>query len=414
MTAGGLVAERPPHVPESALFDFDFFRDKGLFVDPHERILKLVHEAPPLFWTPRNGGHWIAIGYQEAYRILREPESFSSALVPPQMAGDASSLRMPDGRRIPLMTPIMMDPPEHTRLRMPLQKTFSPKAAMALKAEIEELAISLVDGVAPLGHADFVSAVTEQLPVRIFLKMMGLPDSRIAEFRAMVRDVLAPRGGDPAETVMRMRRIADAMIDEIVARRDDRRDDIISLLWDVEIDGQPMTLELMEDYCCLLFIAGLDTVINGLTYGIRHLALNPDLQARLRAAPDLIVEATEELLRRYSFSGPVRCVTRDLDLAGCRLKAGEQVFVYLAAVNLDPREFPASERFDLARENKKHLIFGAGPHRCLGSHLARVELQTLYRVVLDRLPEFRVDPDEKPVFHPGNILSVSSLPIRWD
>jgi cytochrome P450 len=312
------------------------------------------------------------------------------------------------------MTPIMMDPPEHTRLRAPLQRTFSPKTVIGLRDKIEDLAVSLVEAIAPLGRADFVAAVTEPLPVRIFLAMMGLPDDRIGEFREMVRDVLAPRGHDPMREMGRMRRIADAMQPTIVARRDDRRDDIISLLWGVEIDGAAMTMELMEDYCCLLFLAGLDTVINAMTYGIRHLARHPELQAELRAAPERIVEATEELLRCYSFTGPVRRVTRDVELAGCRLEAGEQVFVYLGAVDLDPREFPEPERFDLARENNNHLIFGAGPHRCLGSHLARVELQVLYQVVLERLPEFRLDPTGRPVFHPGNVLSVSSLPIRWD
>jgi cytochrome P450 len=244
--------------------------------------------------------------------------------------------------------------------------------------------------------------------------MMGLPDDRIGEFRAMAREVLEPRGLDPIAEVMRMRRIGDAMMDQILARRTDPRDDIISLLWSVEIDGQPMNLELMEDYCCLLFVAGLDTVINAMTYGVRHLARYPRLQARLRADPGAIIEATEELLRLYSFTGPVRRVTKDTELAGCSLKAGDIVFVYLGGVDLDPREFPDPGSFVLERENKNHLIFGAGPHRCLGSHLARIELQTLYRVVLERLPEFRMDPDERPVFHPGNVLSVSKLPLRWD
>jgi cytochrome P450 len=408
------TVERPPHVAPRAVFDFDYFRDEGLFSDPHERILRLVHEAPPLMWTPRNGGHWIALGYEEAFRILREPETFSSSLMQTGSAEGFGAAFLPDGRRIPLMTPIMMDPPEHTRLRAPLQKTFSPKTVMALKREIEALAVSLVDAMAPLGHADFVSAVTEPLPVRMFLRMMGLPDDRIAEFRAMVREVFEPRGGDERDELLRMRRIADAMADQILARREDPRDDIISLLWKVEVDGRPMTLELMEDYCCLLFIAGLDTVINAMTYGIRHLALHPELQARLRAEPEQIVEATEELLRRYSFTGPVRRVTRDTELSGCTMKAGDLIFVYLAAVDLDPREFPSPERFDLERENKNHLIFGAGPHRCLGSHLARLELQTLYQVVLERLPEFRPDPNRRAVYHPGNVLSVSSLPLRWD
>ena len=405
------LAPRPAHVAEASVFDFDYFHDAGLKADPHARLLELQHQAPPLFWTPRCGGTWIAIGYDVAFRVLREPETFSSALMG-SAAGGVPLL--PNGQRIPTMTPIMMDPPEHTILRAPLQKTFSPKTVLAMKDKIEALAIELVEAVRPRGAADFVAAVTEQLPVRIFLETMGLPDDRIDEFRAMVREVLAPRGGDPAGELMRMRRIADAMLPAILARRDDRQGDIISLLWSAEPEGAPMTVELMEDYCCLLFVAGLDTVINAMSYGVRHLALHPELQTELRANPDLIVEATEELLRCYSFSGPVRRVTQPTEFAGCTLMPGDQVFVYMGAIDLDPREFPSPGTFDLTRENKNHLIFGAGPHRCLGSHLARVELQVLYRVVLERLPLFRMDPDKRPVFHPGNILSVSSLPIRWD
>lgn len=414
MVFNSMTVDRPAHVPEAAVHAFDYFRDDGLFSDPHKRILELVGEAPPLFWTPHNGGHWMAVGYEEAFQVLRSPELFSSALMSVEAAQQAGPAALPDGRRIPMMTPIMMDPPLHTKLRGPLQKTFSPKTVMALGEKIEKLATALVDEVAPLGHADFVAAVTEPLPVRIFLNMMGLPDDRIGDFRTMVREVLEPRGFDPVEEVMRMRRIGDAMMDQILASRDAPKDDIISLLWSVEIEGEPMSLELMEDYCCLLFVAGLDTVINAMTYGIRHLARNPGLQAELRANPDSIIEATEELLRLYSFTGPVRRVTQDTDLGGRSLKEGDIVFVYLGGVDLDSREFPDPGSFDLDRENKNHLIFGAGPHRCLGSHLARIELQTLYRVVLARLPEFRVDPDERPVFHPGNVLSVSKLPLRWD
>ena len=148
----------------------------------------------------------------EAFRILREPETFSSALMPEALAL-AGDLRLPDGQRIPMMTPIMMDPPEHTRLRAPLQKTFSPKTVIQLKDKIEALAVSLVEAMAPLGAADFVAAVAEPLPVKIFLEMMGLPDDRIGEFRAMVREVFAPRGVDPLNEVLRMRRIADLPAD---------------------------------------------------------------------------------------------------------------------------------------------------------------------------------------------------------
>ncbi len=408
------TAERPAHVPADAVFDFDYHRDPGLFDDPHLRVLDLIEQAPPLFWTPHNGGHWMALGYDIVGRVMREPETFSSSLLPPAVQAAMADFKLPDGRRVPSMTPIMLDPPDHTRLRAPLQKTFSPRTVMALKGDIEALATRLVDAVAPLGHCDFLSAVIEQLPVRVFLKMMGLPEDRIEEYRAIVRAVFELRSDDPAHTLAHSRRMVDAMADEILARRDDPREDIISMLWATEIDGEPMTLELMEDYCGLLFLAGLDTVINAMAHGMRHLAAHPRLQAELRAEPERIVDATEELLRRYSITAPIRRARRDVELAGRLVKADELIVTYLSAADLDPREFPSPGTFDLDRENKNHLIFGAGPHRCLGSHLARIELQALYQVVLAKLPEFRLDPGKRPVFHAGNMLAVSSLPLRWD
>ena len=285
---------------------------------------------------------------------------------------------------------------------------------MKLKGDVDALAASLVEAVVPLGACDFLTAVIEQLPVRIFLRMMSLPEDRIDEFRTLVREIFEPRGDDPMAPLLRMRRIGDTMLDTILARRSNPGDDIISLLWSTEINGEPMTLDLMEDYCSLLFLAGLDTVINAMAHGIRHLAANPDLQAELRAKPELITEATEELLRRYTLTAPIRRATRDTELGGQKIGAGDLIVTYLSAADLDPREFPDPGKFDLARENKAHLIFGAGPHRCLGSHLARIELQALYQVVLEKLPEFRLDPERRPVFHAGNMLAVSSLPIRWD
>ncbi|MEO6716185.1 MAG: cytochrome P450 [Novosphingobium sp.] len=189
---------------------------------------------------------------------------------------------------------------------------------------------------------------------------------------------------------------------------------IVSMLWQAEIEGEAMSVALMEDYCVLLFIAGLDTVINGMGFAMCHLAMNPDLQARLRAQPDLIVEAAEEMLRRYSFAVPQRRINKDCSFAGWTMKQNEWLVLYYPAANLDPREFASPENFDLARENKVHLAFGAGVHRCLGAHLARVELQVLYHQILKRLPPFRLDPDKPATFHSGNIIAMDSLAIRWD
>jgi cytochrome P450 len=229
-----------------------------------------------------------------------------------------------------------------------------------------------------------------------------------------VHAFMAPFTGDPMDPLKRMRMVADAMREEIEARRSDPKDDLISLLWRSKIDGEDMTYEVMEDYAVLLFIAGLDTVINGMGYGVRHLAQNPDMQNRLRAYPAQIPDAMEELLRRYTFTVPTRRVAKDVELAGWTLKEGERLMLYLPAADLDAREFPNPETFDLDRERKVHIAFGVGPHRCLGSHLARIELQIIYEQMLARLPPFRLDESQSVKFHAGNIIAIDTLPLRWD
>jgi cytochrome P450 len=128
----------------------------------------------------------------------------------------------------------------------------------------------------------------------------------------------------------------------------------------------------------------------------------------------LIPEAAEEILRRYSFTVPMRRVAQPVTLGGFQMQPGDWLVLFIPGANLDPREFPHPETFDMARENKVHIAFGAGVHRCLGSHLARVELQVLYTRLLERLPRWRLDPDQPVRFHAGNIIAVDSLPIRWD
>jgi cytochrome P450 len=406
---------KPAHVPDRAVCDFDMFKDARLLSDPHERVRDLLRRAPSgVFWTPHNGGHWTAIGHEAIFTAARDTETFSSSPVDASQMGFFKVLEEKIGRHIPRSIPITLDPPAHGKFRGPLQSTFSPKAAMARKDEIRALAASLLDAVKDEGHCDFMPTVAEPLPVQVFLRMMGLPLERQAEFRHLVHEYLAPRGSGPEDQMQRQCMVADAMLDVIKARQHDLKDDIISLLWKTEIDGKPMTIELMQDYCTLLFIAGLDTVINGMGFGIRHLAENPQLQRQLRANPKLIPEAAEELLRRYTFTVPLRRVAKDAELAGYSLKKDEWVAIYLPGADLDPKEFPDPEKFDLDRENKVHIAFGAGPHRCLGAHLARIELQVLYTQVLEKLPMFRLDPDKPVKFHAGNIIAIDSLPIRWD
>ncbi|HMP56864.1 MAG TPA: cytochrome P450 [Novosphingobium sp.] len=415
MTEMSDLSPVPDHVPAEAVHDFDMRADPGLLADPHARIAELLREAGPLFWTPRNGGRWIALGYPEVFEIARDFERFTSTFMPKAQMEAMLAMMPRDMPRIPRVTPISIDPPEHGLYRAPLQKAFSPRAAMARQAEVRALCDELIDRVIDQGHCDFIPAIAEPLPVTVFLRLMGLPVERLGEFRDLVHEFLASSASaNPMVSAMMMRKVADAMLPDLLARRDAPRDDLISELWSIEVDGQPMSLDLMEDYAVLLFVAGLDTVINGMGFAVRHLALNPALQDELRADPSRIPQAVEEILRRYSFALPMRRVAKDTELAGRRLKENDWIVLHYAGAGLDGRQFPDPEKVDIDRADNVHIAFGAGPHRCLGAHLARVELQVLYQQMLARLPTWRLDPDHPPRFHSGNIIAVDSLPIRWD
>jgi cytochrome P450 len=405
---------KPAHVADQLVYDFDSFHDKAYLRDPHARIAEMIRDAPTVFWTPRNGGHWMIIGHEAVFNASRDYEKFSSEFVPQSQIAAMLAAMPPGSPRIPQPLPINIDPPDHTKFRKPLQGAFSPKAMMALKDDIRALAAELVDRIKPNGHCEFMSDVAEPLPVQVFLKMFGLPLAKQVEYRAIVKDHLSHPTSDARESMRRLRKIADVMHETLIERRDNPRDDIISLLWQSEIDGHPTTLADMENYCVVLFIAGLDTVMNGIGHGVRHLAGNPALQAELRANPKLVPEASEELLRRYTFTVPPRIVAADLEFEGATMKKGERAFLFLPAADLDPREFPNPETFDLARENKVHIAFGTGPHRCLGSHLARIELQVIYEELLARLPEFRLDPAHPVRFHGGHVVGPDSLHLLWD
>lgn len=407
------LADIPAHIDPSQVFDFDMFGDQTYVNNPHEFLLELIDRAPPVFWTPRNGGHWVFLSYAATFDAARDTDTFSSVMMPRELV-DAFMASMPPGTpRIPQAIPVSVDPPDHGKYRAPLQRVFSPRVINRLEEDVRTLADKLIDRIQDRGECEFMSEVAETLPVQIFLRMMGLPADKQAEYRVLVKEQLADRLLDIERTVARMQEIVASMRETILARRDEPRNDLISLLWSSQIDGRLVTQEEVEDYCFLLFIAGLDTVMNGMGHGVRHLSDNPDLQRRLRDQPELIGETTEELLRRYTFVVPVRRVARDTEFMGARLKKEERVQLFLPAADLDQDRFPRPDEFNLDRVNKAHIAFNAGPHRCLGSHLARLELKVLYEQLLARLPEFRIHPTKPPVYHCGPIIGVDSLHLAW-
>ncbi len=404
--------QQPAHVPDALVYEFDYNADPEYCRDPHVRAADLVKRAPPIFWTPFNGGHWMLQSHAAVGEALRDFGTFSSEHFAPE-AFNAMMAELPEEERIPAPVPICIDPPMHGKLRQPLFATFSPKAVAAMEGKVRALAERLIDAIVQKGHCEFQSEVADVYPVEIFLAMFGLPLEKEREYRDLAKSHLSSITPDLSENMLMMQSIASVMRETIVARRKDRRDDIISLLWALEIEGEPMTLDLMLSYCVILFIAGLDTVVNALGFGVRHLASDPELQKELRARPELIPKASEELLRRYSFVAPIRILKRDREFSGVRMKEGERVMMFLPGASVDASVYPDPLKFDLHRENQPHMAFGSGPHFCLGMHLARLELRVMYETMLKKLPEFRLDPDLAPTYHGSIIAGPTSIHLLW-
>ena len=412
--AASRLASKPDHVPDALVYDFDMYFDPALVADAPARILDLARNAPPIFWTPHNGGHWMICRHDPVFRAARNWEVFSSdhlAHSPEMQARGGAGL---DPATVVQPVPIMLDPPEHAKYRAPLNAVFSPKAMLALKDNIRALAASLIDKARPNGRCEFMTEIAEPIPVQVFLELFGLPLERQAEFRKLAKDHLSEEFGTLEDSQRKLRRIVDVMQDTLIDRRAHPRSDLISLLTQATVEGRPLTMHDMQNYCVLLFIAGLDTVVNGMGHGVRHLAEHPDLQDALRANPRQITEAAEEILRRYTFLAVRRTIARDSVFDGIAMKRGDAVTLGYPSADLDPEEFPDPEVFDLYRENKAHFAFGAGPHRCLGSHLARIELQTLYEEILARLPTFRLDPDRRITYRCGPVIGPRELHLAWD
>jgi len=399
------LAPRPDHVPAERVVDFDLFDDRryaeagGL----HAGIFRLAEERERgIYWTPRNSGHWFLTDHELIFTAARDPALFSNArmTLPP----------MPEELE-PRLIPLTLDPPAHATYRLPLMRAFSPAMVAALEPAIRAHAIQLIEAIAPAGRCDFVRAISEPLPVIIFMRLMGMDPDRLAECRGWALDMISNDDNRRADSFVAVGRM---MSELILARQAAPRDDLISRLVASEVDGRPLAMDELIDYCLLLFIAGLDTVANSLSFGMDHLARDPALQARLRAEPGRIADAVEELLRRYGVVVVMRLIARDAEFGGVEIKAGDRIMLLLPAGNLDGSVFAEPDRLVIERDANTHLSFNSGPHRCVGSHLARLELRLFYEEWFRRMPEVRIDPDIPITSRAGLTLGLNRLPLLWD
>jgi cytochrome P450 len=341
----------------------------------------------------------------EVMEALRDPEHFSSDM-------DA----VPMGNVRPLI-PLQIDPPEHVKYRKLLDPLFAPREVARLEDEVRRLTNELIDAFVDDGHVELNEAFAVPLPCTIFLALLGLPQDDLPRFLRIKDDIIRPPGMANREATEVRARTAQEIYEYfepvIDARRTEPRDDLITRLVEAEVDGHRLSNEDILDICFLFLIAGLDTVTATLTCSVAYLAEHPEHRRALVDDPSLIPAAIEELLRwETPVPGVARVCRGDTELDGVAVKAGTRVTVLIGSANTDGTEFDGAETVDFHREGNRHLAFGGGIHRCLGSHLARLELRVALEELHRRIPEYTLAPGTELEYAEA-LRTVEHLPIVW-
>ncbi|OCB11749.1 cytochrome P450 [Mycobacterium intracellulare] len=367
---------------------------------------KMLRDSAPVM---RVDGIGVLVSTRELVdEVLHNPRLYSSALT----SGILKNER-------PLI-PLQIDPPEHGKFRKILDPLFAPKRMQALEASIAALVNQLIDGFSGREEIDFVKEFSVPFPTQVFLTMLGLPLDQLPTLLTMKDGIIRPHElvgkplGHPdtdayqAATAQSIYTYFTATIEQ---RKRKRREDMLSWFLEAEIDGDRLTSDEILDICFLFLIAGLDTVSASLDCFFSYLAQHPDARKVIAGDRESIPFIVEELLR---WETPVMAVAReakrDTKLGGCPIHAGEQVLVMLGSANTDEKTItePESVRFD--RKVNRHFGFGGGIHRCLGSHLARVELRTALRVWHERIAEYHIKPGVELDFTPG-VRAAQTFPM---
>jgi cytochrome P450 len=400
-------------VPEHLVVDFDVYDPNVTMpVDRmQEEVAKLAALGPVVFSTA-HGGHWIVTHYDEVHQVLKDTTTFSSY---PNNLVDAGQ-----GKFIP----IEYDPPEHTAYRKALQPLFNPSRMRKLEGQIRDLVNELVDGFAAEGKAEYIAEFAHELPARVFLALMGWPIEDAPLFTEATDIAMngKPTDTTPEEAAQSRTEAAYSMFSyfgEVIAARrsgeigDDITAEIMNSNLELDDESRPPTDDELTRMFFLLLIAGLHTVQGSLAWAIVHLAAHPEQRDRIIADPSLVPGAVEEILRIEAAVSMGRRATKDVDFGEVRMRDGDQVLVMLCGANRDSGEFERPDDVDVERFPNRHLSFGSGPHRCIGSHLARVELKIALEELHRRIPDYRPDPDNPPVVLPSQVRGFQSLPILF-
>jgi cytochrome P450 len=392
-----VVTARPPHIPEDLVYPLEHYNSDSFLRNP-VGFWDGLRDRYRVFWSPFHGGFWCLTRYEDIHEAFQRSDVFSSRM------------QAIPGREV-RMLPITLDPPEHTKYRQLLNRPFGPANVGALAGDIRSLCQSLIDRVFGEGRCDFMEAFAGPLPTSIFLRLLGLPaddTTLLLGWNHTILHVQDDADGQAAKELATTE-VTAYLRHHIAERTKTRRDDLVSTLLAAEVDGEALSDHDVLAFTMLLFMAGLDTVTSALGFCWEFFATHPDYRRQIVDEPALIPSAIEELLRYHSFVADGRYITRDVEFAGVTMRAGERIMLPTAAANRDPRQFPHAEIVDFRRNPNRHLAFAGGPHRCLGSHLARLELTIAMEEWHSRIPEYRLEENADIRFHGGGVSGPDNL-----
>ncbi|MFA5632624.1 MAG: cytochrome P450 [Porticoccaceae bacterium] len=392
------AAATPAHVPAELVRDFDYFHP-GPELDIYKSY-KRVQEGPEIFFSPRHGGHWVVTRYDDLEAIFSNPTDFSNyhQTVP----------------KNPIVIPLLeSDGDIHRDYRKLLMPFFSPTNIKRLEEVSRNLTISLIEGFYDKGECDFVAEFTLKMPIMILMSLLDLPTEDTPYLIRISEDIV--RSGDPATQEAAFGRVFEYLATKIIpARRANPGEDIFSAALAGTVEGgRPLSDEEVMGLGALLIAAGLDTVASMLGFIAMFLANNPEQRRQLAENPDMINTGLEELMRRFHIANVARMVTRDLEFRGVQMKAGDCVLLATTFAGLDETRYTDPMKVDFSRSEGKSLVFGRGPHTCLGVNLARTELRVFLREWLKRIPDFSLKEGTTPVIVAGKANSVRYLPLTW-
>lgn len=367
--------------------------------DPYPTYARL-HEEGPLHYLDVGGkwAVWSVFSHAECSSIAKDPRC--SAKRAQQMLLPLPLSRQSEFSELARMLSlwlIFMDPPEHTRLRKLLNKGFSPSVVDSLRPQVEDIVERMLKPLERGSEVELMRQFANPLPVRIILEMLGIPQELHAAFVDWSRAIAVFRGS-PDRTVEQARAAQDALIaltdffrKTVAERRRNKGNDLISLLIDIEEEGEVLTEEELYAQCTALLFAGHETTRNLIGNGMYTLLRNPREAVELRDNPEMIRSAVEELLR---YESPVQFTARvlkeDIEICGQHIPKKWTILCMLGAANRDPKQFEEPNQLNLKRLNNQHLAFSAGPHFCIGSQLARLEAQVALSNLLRRFPEMKL------------------------